>query len=188
MTATQPSPRMEIEITEVLRVSRQRMNPASKIGEIYGRLTIIGYDGYRSHDHYFNCECRCGKMRTVKYHNLNDGNTTSCGCSRSTVIGPRSKTRIQPTNNGDGLFSESLYTKGATEAVLRRRGIMPKLGRIVSIEVENIVRESAGNIRRTKKMRGEVVDVTERLFVVKEIDRPWNRHTCLRGTKWEVVI
>lgn len=49
----------------------------------FGRLTALriveGIDSKAT----WECRCDCGKMKNVSYHNLVQGRTKSCGCSRS---------------------------------------------------------------------------------------------------------
>ncbi len=58
-----------------------------KAGDRYGRLTVveeegreIGRDGsiYRR----FTCECDCGKLASIRLHELRRGGVKSCGCIR----------------------------------------------------------------------------------------------------------
>lgn len=55
-----------------------------KIGDIFGKLTVVSYDGKHSDGRqYWNCSCSCdGNIKSYKKENLNNGNTTSCGCLR----------------------------------------------------------------------------------------------------------
>ena len=43
----------------------------------FGKLTVIKYNRP-----YWECKCDCGKTVNVLSHNLRNGSTTSCGCSR----------------------------------------------------------------------------------------------------------
>lgn len=52
-------------------------------GRVFGRLTAIRcVDGRRSKT-VWECRCECGNVKQVNYHNLTQGCTKSCGCSRS---------------------------------------------------------------------------------------------------------
>lgn len=55
-------------------------------GMICGQLTVIGYDGYRNHHHYWRCRCSCGKETSVEQTHLLTGHTKSCGCYRRNRI------------------------------------------------------------------------------------------------------
>lgn len=57
-----------------------------KAGDVFGRLTVVGYshsakrrDG-SSGERVMNCACCCGNSVKVKTSNLKSGNTKSCGC------------------------------------------------------------------------------------------------------------
>jgi hypothetical protein len=52
-------------------------------GKIYGRLTVIKEvreKKYVGTDAFWECKCDCGVTGIWSTHNLNSGNTTSCGC------------------------------------------------------------------------------------------------------------
>ena len=52
-------------------------------GNIYGKLTVIGWDKLRSKEGngtYWNCRCECGNIISVQKSNLLGGNVKSCGC------------------------------------------------------------------------------------------------------------
>ena len=55
-------------------------------GMICGQLTVIGYDGYRNHHHYWRCRCSCGRETSVEQTHLLTGHTKSCGCYRRNRI------------------------------------------------------------------------------------------------------
>ena len=65
-----------------------------KVGDKFGRLTVLGLDEKRNslekervergeikHAHkYCTCECECGRITSVDIYNLKSGYTKSCGC------------------------------------------------------------------------------------------------------------
>lgn len=51
-------------------------------GNRYGRLSVLGYAGKSS----WNCQCACGKTKTVLGGNLRQGKSLSCGCLRDENI------------------------------------------------------------------------------------------------------
>lgn len=56
-------------------------------GDAFGRLTVIAEAEKRPEGRYFQCECRCGNVRTVRRYLLWSGRTQSCGCfGRERVI------------------------------------------------------------------------------------------------------
>lgn len=52
-------------------------------GRMFGRLTAVRcVDGQQSKA-VWECRCECGNVKQMNYHNLTQGCTKSCGCSRS---------------------------------------------------------------------------------------------------------
>lgn len=60
-------------------------------GMVYGRLTIIGFNGIINKKPYVICKCSCGNTVVVNLYSLRSGNTKSCGCIRSELL---SKTKL----------------------------------------------------------------------------------------------
>lgn len=59
-----------------------------KIGEVFGKLTVIKLAGYRTdsrgkRSRYWLCQCECGSKITVRHDYLKNGDTKSCGCLTS---------------------------------------------------------------------------------------------------------
>ena len=78
-----------------------RRNPAPKVGEKYGRLTVlheieprryINSDGRMRYKHYWHCCCECGNETDVAEGALKRGDIRSCGCLRKDVTGRKRKT------------------------------------------------------------------------------------------------
>ena len=67
---------------------RQRIDV--KVGDRFGRLTIIGERIDRNKVVYFPCRCDCGATKEVRWNNLQSGTTKSCGCYRTQIIRERS--------------------------------------------------------------------------------------------------
>jgi hypothetical protein len=65
---------------------REKISERSLIdltGRKFGRLTVIGPDPVRVHEHVvWRCICDCGNERLVFGQLLREGRTTSCGCFR----------------------------------------------------------------------------------------------------------
>lgn len=55
-------------------------------GNVYGRLTVLGYDHSAKHKSYWRCRCECGKETIVNRYSLTSGKTRSCGCLRSDSV------------------------------------------------------------------------------------------------------
>lgn len=50
------------------------------VGERFGDLEVVSYDGKRGGKHYWRCRCICGNTAIVCQSNLKSGHTRSCGC------------------------------------------------------------------------------------------------------------
>lgn len=59
-----------------------------KIGNKYGKLTVISEIFYKgnSKNKYVSCRCDCGNLKEVLVYSLLNGQTKSCGCSRYTSL------------------------------------------------------------------------------------------------------
>jgi hypothetical protein len=54
-----------------------------KIGDVFGRLKVVGRAGVDKHHHRFwKCECECGILCKIRGTNLTSGRNRSCGCLR----------------------------------------------------------------------------------------------------------
>jgi hypothetical protein len=81
------------------------------VGNVYNKLTVIEFDGYRNSNYYWTCRCECNNITVVRVdHLLKD--TQSCGCIR----GP-SPTAIE-SNTIHGMVGTSIY--GRWSAMLDR--------------------------------------------------------------------
>jgi hypothetical protein len=49
-------------------------------GERYGRLVVVGDDGYRGSAPLVKCKCDCGNECSIRVYHLHIGKTKSCGC------------------------------------------------------------------------------------------------------------
>lgn len=52
----------------------------TKIGLIYGRLTIVDYAGQCKKGAVYKCKCICGQEKNIPFEFLRRGSTKSCGC------------------------------------------------------------------------------------------------------------
>lgn len=55
------------------------------VGQRFGMLTVIGYDGKRAGMHRWRCRCDCGKETVVGQTLLQSGKTKSCGCLQKQI-------------------------------------------------------------------------------------------------------
>ena len=51
------------------------------VGRRFGKLVVVSYAGREKGCHLWRCRCDCGNEVTVRQSNLQDGCSTSCGCS-----------------------------------------------------------------------------------------------------------
>lgn len=49
-------------------------------GNVYGRLTVLGFGGVINYDRYWVCQCSCGTKKIIKEYSIISGITVSCGC------------------------------------------------------------------------------------------------------------
>lgn len=66
-------------------------------GKRFGRFEVIGYAGRdKNYNSLWQCKCDCGSLRTVRGYNLQNGTSTSCGCSKKSANTeqPVSSTRL----------------------------------------------------------------------------------------------
>lgn len=50
------------------------------IGQVFGRLTVIGEAPPRNKKTYWLCQCSCGNQKEIRADSLKDGSISSCGC------------------------------------------------------------------------------------------------------------
>jgi len=51
------------------------------VGDVYGRLTVIGEAAQEDNSNYARCKCSCGKVRDFLIRNITTGKSRSCGCA-----------------------------------------------------------------------------------------------------------
>lgn len=65
----------------------QQKYPLPKVGEKFGKLTVIGFAGRERRMDMISCRCECGTEKIVQKRHLQQGLTRSCGCLRKKVVG-----------------------------------------------------------------------------------------------------
>lgn len=68
-------------------------------GKRYGRLVALEKDPSTTKN-YWKVKCDCGNLRTVSFHNLQNGDTKSCGCLRKEVAKSRTGAKNQNWKGG----------------------------------------------------------------------------------------
>ena len=62
-------------------------NFKNKVGQKFGRLTVISYGGKATPKIVlWNCKCDCGNKVTIRSYNLNKKHTSSCGCLHKEIV------------------------------------------------------------------------------------------------------
>ena len=60
------------------------------IGDVYGRLTVIAFGGFRGKSPMWQCRCDCGDKSFYYRNNLRSGNSTQClKCNRAQLAGQK---------------------------------------------------------------------------------------------------
>lgn len=54
-------------------------------GKKYGRLLVLGIDDRGTRKTYWNCQCDCGNIKSVRADSLISGSIQSCGCLKKEV-------------------------------------------------------------------------------------------------------
>lgn len=63
------------------RTPPKRKRVIDRVGDVYGRLTVIKFHGYDKHNRtLWLCRCECGEEAVKGMDNLRNGNIRSCGC------------------------------------------------------------------------------------------------------------
>lgn len=57
------------------------------VGKRFGRAVVLEYAGKENDRHMWRCRCDCGREFTANQSNLQDGQTTSCGCKQKERTG-----------------------------------------------------------------------------------------------------
>lgn len=77
------------------------------VGKRFGRVTVLAYAGKKNGVHLWCCRCDCGTEFTASQSNLQDGQTTSCGCLHRERPG---------LHFVDGTFVEGIQSKNLSQA------------------------------------------------------------------------
>ena len=73
----------EATVVRTEKKGKRDPKPKNLDGRRFGRLTVLKFAGYDKTDHaVYECQCDCGKTKTVRGNSLFSGDTTSCGCQR----------------------------------------------------------------------------------------------------------
>lgn len=56
------------------------------IGQRYGKLVVLGYDGVKKCSNHVLCLCDCGKEVSVRVNSVETGKVRSCGCLKREAL------------------------------------------------------------------------------------------------------
>ena len=76
-------------------------------GKRFGRVVVLGYAGKKKGHQMWRCRCDCGKEFTANQSNLQNGQTTSCGCKQTERSG---------LHFVDGTFVEGIQSTKLSQA------------------------------------------------------------------------
>jgi len=93
-----------------------RVPYASRVGQVFGRLTVTGLRRIRPGHILFVCECSCGRLCEVTASDVLSGHTSSCGCLRQEARE----------------YSETYYSELVTWRSMRNRCLNPGCGKYPS--------------------------------------------------------
>ena len=77
------------------------------VGKRFGRAVVLKYAGKENGHHMWRCRCDCGKEFAANQSNLQDGQTTSCGCKQKERTG---------LHFAEGTFVEGIRTQTISKA------------------------------------------------------------------------
>jgi len=66
--------------------ANKRISDEDLVGQVFGYRTVVRYKGLREGREYWECLCRCGKVKYVQAQALKSGKAKSCGCLKSEKI------------------------------------------------------------------------------------------------------
>lgn len=80
------------------------------VGRIFGRLTVVSFDGSKKHPRWI-CVCDCGCKKSIDEHQLKQGGTLSCGCLKLEHTRSMGKNRlIDLTGRVSGKFTVVMHS------------------------------------------------------------------------------
>jgi hypothetical protein len=80
-----------------------------KVGDKFGRLTVMEHIGSEGGSRVWKCKCECGNICDVKSHFLRSGKKGSCGCLRREKWGTQEKREKHPKWKGGKIRDKMGY-------------------------------------------------------------------------------
>lgn len=89
---------------------------ADLTGQVFGKLTVVEFAGYRKRDDgrnraYWTCECRCGNTIEINSRNLMSGNSACCGNCNPINIGDKFGKLVVIKSAGYGILPDGSKKK-----------------------------------------------------------------------------
>lgn len=76
------------------------------IGQTFGRLLVIRFDGFRRDKGTWKCLCSCGALCSVQTDSLRGGFTKSCGCLRAEITGALKRSHQKSARPEFGIWTQ----------------------------------------------------------------------------------
>lgn len=91
-----------------------------RVGETYGRLTLVARSSQKASDGAYKwvCRCQCGGSVVVAIHHLRTGNVKSCGCLHKEKTVERLK--VRNTTHGHSVRGERTATYRTWRSIFDR--------------------------------------------------------------------
>jgi hypothetical protein len=80
---------VEYDLLEIV-MSSGGLNIKDMTGMVFGLLTVVDRAPSRRNSAYWNCQCSCGGVTSVRGADLRNGKTKSCGCIHTEQLAKRS--------------------------------------------------------------------------------------------------
>jgi len=96
------------------------------VGKRFGILTVEGDSADAVRPRQLLCRCDCGTLKTIRYSNVQSGNTTSCGCKQyaDRKTGRRTKRSYAEYKIWDGIKQRCLNPRDSHYQAYGGRGIV----------------------------------------------------------------
>jgi hypothetical protein len=75
-------------------------------GQVFTRLTVLGFAGSDGKHSWRVCGCSCGQVRKITSNQLRSGKSRSCGCLARELTGLRSRTHNKRNTNEFRIWSD----------------------------------------------------------------------------------
>jgi hypothetical protein len=174
--------------------------PPVKLGQVYGKLTVVSFDGYRlsgkQNISQFICRCTCGNALSVQGRLLKSGNSTSCGCKLAAY-----RAKLKGTPQCDAIpgqkwnkltFIKWLYTK-KKRAICEFECECGKHATLSLTNVKNGKTESCGclrleNARKMGLIYGGITELVPGKSAFNRLLRTYRKNAKDRGLCFNLTM